>query len=762
MRGFTYMTASGLLAAATAWASTGSGDIPAPTQQLLDAYPGLQVQMENGRIWAFHGQKMNSASTPQQAAEWWLADHGDAFNVADLVLRLERSNTVNPNQTWTVFAYKQYMEGLPVEFGYARIVVGNGSVSTVNLVTGKLATPPVAGFAADTITADDALEIAQASHGGLTVWSTPDQVVYYGQDDTIGNITPVRAWKIRGENTLSGALLENYSFFINAADGSMTFIRDEKISADIEGQVHGNGTPWGKDATRPDIPENPPTDLVMGDVQVDANGVKVQSLDEDGSFVIAGQGDANTTVLTDLIGPFSRLFNDNAGNNDELQVDVPFVVGQENVDILFNPVPGEFTTSQVNAHLHANITHDYYTDHQPTSTMLGQVQTHANAGGTCNAFFSAPNTISFLVAEDPDGSNGCPNMAYSSVVAHEYGHYVVNQLGLSQGSFGEGYGDAIGAIIYDDPITGRDFFQVGEDLRNPIEANKQYPCSSEIHECGMVLSGVWWDVNLNLALILDEQEAIDLVRQRFTDWSEITVGGSGNDALFPTSAIEVLEVFDDDGDPGTAGPYDQQVCSAFAKHGILCPGIDTILTFTYLNVTPAELEANGLPCDVETKMCFVVGGGDLGEPAPNSAKFQYKLLTEPPQPFIEVALTEVALNTYEAIFPATADTTIVRFSVSASTVTGAQEQDPADGTKYDATYSCAAPAVPTCDIAAPCEGDVNGDLVIDPLDSGFSLSRFGCSVGTGDEECDAADANGDGIVDPLDVGYILSRFGVCE
>ena len=61
-----------------------------------------------------------------------------------------------------------------------------------------------------------------------------------------------------------------------------------------------------------------------------------------------------------------------------------------------------------------------------------------------------------------------------------------------------------------------------------------------------------------------------------------------------------------------------------------------------------------------------------------------------------------------------------------------------------------------------CEGDPNGDGVVDPLDSGFVLARFGCEVDAGDEDCDAADQNGDGTVDPLDVGFILARFGTCE
>jgi len=67
----------------------------------------------------------------------------------------------------------------------------------------------------------------------------------------------------------------------------------------------------------------------------------------------------------------------------------------------------------------------------------------------------------------------------------------------------------------------------------------------------------------------------------------------------------------------------------------------------------------------------------------------------------------------------------------------------------------------TGSVIPPCEGDANADDVVDPLDAGFVLSRLGCEVGVGDDDCDSADQNVDGVVDPLDVGYVLSRFGEC-
>lgn len=65
-----------------------------------------------------------------------------------------------------------------------------------------------------------------------------------------------------------------------------------------------------------------------------------------------------------------------------------------------------------------------------------------------------------------------------------------------------------------------------------------------------------------------------------------------------------------------------------------------------------------------------------------------------------------------------------------------------------------------CKSSALCDGDVNGDAVVDLLDAGYILARFArdiCEEGN----CQA-DVNCDGAIDPLDVGYVLSRFGMCD
>jgi len=61
-----------------------------------------------------------------------------------------------------------------------------------------------------------------------------------------------------------------------------------------------------------------------------------------------------------------------------------------------------------------------------------------------------------------------------------------------------------------------------------------------------------------------------------------------------------------------------------------------------------------------------------------------------------------------------------------------------------------------------CPGDVNCDGEVNALDTTFVKMRIGCSVGTGDVECDSADANGDGEVNPSDVAWVIKHFGLCE
>jgi len=83
------------------------------------------------------------------------------------------------------------------------------------------------------------------------------------------------------------------------------------------------------------------------------------------------------------------------------------------------------------------------------------------------------------------------------------------------------------------------------------------------------------------------------------------------------------------------------------------------------------------------------------------------------------------------------------------------------GCAWVSLVTAGSPGVPECcDSPALCDGDANGDGVVDPLDSGAILSRFGLDAS--DPANCQYDVNCDGQINPLDTGYVLSRFGTCE
>ncbi len=123
-------------------ASQGESRLPRATQGLLDEYPGLRAVHVGSSVHAIYGVPMTSADTPERAAQWWMEDHSPALGIADVDLRLTRSNAVSPTQRFTVFVYHQFIDDLPVELSAVRLLVLNGVPNQVVYVGARLAQRP--------------------------------------------------------------------------------------------------------------------------------------------------------------------------------------------------------------------------------------------------------------------------------------------------------------------------------------------------------------------------------------------------------------------------------------------------------------------------------------------------------------------------------------------------------------------------------------------------------------------------------------------
>ncbi|VAX40132.1 hypothetical protein MNBD_PLANCTO03-1304 [hydrothermal vent metagenome] len=627
-----------------------------PTQDLIRAYPGVRVYEDGVRDRIFYGVPMTRAATPQLAAERWLAAHGDVFGVGALSLTETWSGDVRDGKFWSL-SYTQTLEGLPVELSPGRVLARANDDGTWSVVyaAGLFAAIPEGGFAPMMRTAQDAVNFIRGSeYGVLPKWSDAELVAY--QVETADGFEAVRAWKFVGENP-DLVKREKYTFFVDAATGGLLEARNEVHNIDVFGFAKGYATP----GNFPDTGGNPPQLLPINDLRVQVSGGNNNHTDEMGFFSITHGGSSDVTITANFDTGLWCNINDSSGTAVQ-SVSGVATPGSE-AYLEFNSSPNQYKTAQVNAFIHTGLIHNLIRDRSSWTGMDFRMTTNVNIASSCNAFFDG-SSINFYRA-----GGSCPNMAYTTVVAHEYGHYIVARQGLSQGAFGEGYGDVCGEMLYDTGRVGEGFFGVGSVLRDNENTLRQYPCSGAIHSCGQVLGGVWWHTRLNLGATYGSAAGLEVVRQLFVDWTLITTGGSGSNSAHPGTVIEVLTLDDDDGNLDNGTPNYDDICAAFELHGIDCPDI-VPLAFTYPGGIPDEANPSG-----GTAFEVVISGNAGFTPQPGTGV----LHVDGGGGFVAYPMMETIDNNYTAEFPggfACGDE--IQFYVSAEATDGTQGQDPQD------------------------------------------------------------------------------------
>lgn len=233
-------------------------------------------------------------------------------------------------------------------------------------------------------------------------------------------------------------------------------------------------------------------------------------------------------------------------------------------------------------------------------TVLSNVHPQSGCGFpvACNPFFfpGVPLLVpSFIVFSRAEAT--CANAAYTTIIAHEYGHFVSAGLRAVIGplqpihlAWFEGYSDSVAHLLVDTPNIGEDFKEgCGYVLRNPLAPPGpwHYPvCSADGYERGMVLSGSWLDILGNMRATYGAAPGLELTRQLHVDWSTLMMGGQFYQCPQPPplppvqrgqsahslTLVEVLVADDDDGDLSNGTPHATQICAGFAQHSIFYPG----------------------------------------------------------------------------------------------------------------------------------------------------------------------------------------------
>lgn len=633
-------------------------------EDLSRAYPGVQTLQDGARVRYVYGVPMNAAATAQEAASAWVQGHLGVFDAAGADL-VQVWSAQTGSGRHTVFAYNQFIDGMPVEHGLARVVVLNATNQVVYV--GATLAPTNKALPAIQVDSAMALELAKLDEGmdHLTTWGEPELVVWQGEGEWQ---EPVPAWRVVGE-VPDLDHRHKHSFFISAVDGSTLFVRDEVLHIDVSGTTKA----WGSPGMLPFMASNPNALMMLPEIRVTITGGGNAFSDVNGIFTVPHGGTTQVAISTTLDNGRWVNVNDQAGNailNQQLNVIPPGPADFE----LNAPGANEQLTAQVNAFIHTIGTHNYFKDRAPSFTALDTVlPANVNLAQTCNAFYDG-SSINFYRS-----GGGCNNTSYSSVVAHEYGHHIVNRLGLGQGGFGEGYSDVISELQFDDPIIGRFFQTNGGFVRHPDAANQQYPCSSTaVHTCGQILGGMWWEIRKNFGTKYGSGPGLTQTQQLQVDWSLITTGGAGSNFLnsaHPGTAIEVLTVDDNDGNINNGTPNRSEICAAFGAHSIQCPQLQ-LIAFEYPNGLPVLVG----PTQASKVKFNVVGVG--GTPTPGTGEFRYSVNNGA---FQQGAVSQLAPNQYEATFPTAACGALVRYYFSAQASGGQTQTDPA--TAPAASYS---------------------------------------------------------------------------
>ncbi|MBK9188566.1 MAG: M36 family metallopeptidase [Phycisphaerales bacterium] len=616
------------------------GFVPPETQALIDATPGLHADMLPGRVMGLWGTAMLTAKDPATAAQSWLAMHDRALGAGPLETALIREDEVNYGK-FSVFVYEQQMDGVPVEFGRVRVIVLNTrDDSRVVGVSSRVAPRPFEGFRPDTHDGADAFNVVTSFEvfKRFENWSKPEMVIYFGEGDLPAPIEPVRAWKFTGE--LMNPDPEKYqkkTFFVDASNGRLLFIRNEVLHIDVTGQVLANATPWPLGNAAADHAGNPPILQTVPNIKVRIVGGGEAFTDANGNFTIAHAGTAPVTIEASVgDGRWARVADQ--GGTPLITASTTATPGIP-ATLTLNTTPGQLTNAQANAFIHQTLTHNHFKDRAPTFTALDtQLPANTAVSGSCNAFYNGTSTNYYNM------SATCNNTAFSSVVAHEYGHHIVNRLGLAQGAFGEGFGDTMSMMIYDDPIVGRFFNIGGGAVRTPDTTNQQYPCSTTtVHTCGQILGNVMWELRKAFVNQHGLTNGRDMIRQQHIDWALITAGGVGNESANPGTLWEWLTIDDNDGNLNNGSPNYCLIVGAFAQSGIPEPQLTPSVAFAFPDGQPSNLVPG-----VATNFRVNVSAGSA-TPLPGTGSLYYRRVGA--SSFTIAPMTQGAANQYTATIP---------------------------------------------------------------------------------------------------------------
>ncbi len=596
-----------------------------------------EAHADSGWVELLHGGRAEAPLQPRsdadlvQVAKHFIDVTKDLHGIAGSTL-VEKAVTFLPLAASTdkfTVRFDQAVNGIPVEGGRVNVLLdtagrllslhstaqaGLENAATIPTLDEALAaTLAVRAFRAET-------QLAASARSGSVLVFLPHTVA--------GRRVASLAWKLDVIWEQAQTLPVGRTLFLDAHDGSVLASWNLVHEFDVSGTVVTNATP----GSLPDSASNPATQQVAAYAKVTSSAGTTYT-DINGDFTFSGVN-SPLDVTVDYTGTFNNV-NNNSGSDYTLTTTAQ--PGQANT-ILMNPSPDEYTTAQANAFVHVNTVRDYVRSIVPSDNTADFVMTaNVNQASTCNAFFDGSSTNYYRAG------GGCANTAYSTVVAHEIGHWLNVRYGTGNGNdgMGEGNADVWGMYILDVPIVGRDFCGSGCHIRSGNNT-RQFcgdccgGCYGGVHDDGEVWMGAAWKVRRNLNTTMGDALGDAAADSIFMGWM------SSYNQTQIKSIIETqwLTLDDDDGNIDNGTPNYGDIDSAFREQGF--PGFElTLIDFQNVTDLPDTTVEAG-PYSVDATIVSLV------TPPITTATLHYRVNG---MAFVDVPLTAAGGDLFQGQIP---------------------------------------------------------------------------------------------------------------
>jgi hypothetical protein len=542
----------------------------------------------------------NSLAEAQRHADWALDHFRNLFGAGASTFRLA---IAAPMGNVYSFTYEQYFQGLPVIGGRIDLRVHRtGAFSFL----GSTAWPVPAKF--NVVPAIDETNALRAAAQALGVAPIPAQtkgrqnrLCIWGDIDA-ATLAPIfLAWEVpvsAVDNNGNGPVGR---YYVDARTGAVLRYVNEKHDCGFD-HAHGAARelPGGDEPTPPAVytvqgwtrtglsATATPLNIPLVGVEVNVPGVGVLVTDVNGQFT------ANLALPTAV----SVVLNG---------VHCSTIAGSSAPTVLATLQPGtpatlQFLTAAATAAqlAHTDAYYWVFTANEWVRSILGNtsfmnsldsIGVNVNAASTCNAYFTtspSPN-VNFFAA-----GGGCNNTAFSTVIAHEWGHGLDNVYGGISNNVGdglsEGWGDIVAMYLVNDPIIGRDF-TTGGFIRTGLNTTQYGVSTQDVHLSGESWMGFAWQFRTNLVASVGAQQAIAISN---TDVIGSIVANAQN------QQDAVMQVFiADDNDPNVFNgtPHYNELSAAAIFHGLPYPVrqlvsiAHTPIGYTTQQLTPRTVKA---------------------------------------------------------------------------------------------------------------------------------------------------------------------------